>query len=291
MGEFLHTWAPDIKDRFDVVPYDTLEQAVAKGSPLPEPRPGTYIFADLERLSPAGMAAAIKFRRSLDCMGRRVRVLNEPGKALRRYDLLRALHGRWINSFDAYRIGEGRTPKQWPVLLRRESDHSGAIGDLLHDRAELAAALEAVSKTDRGLKDVIVVEYRETADAQGIYRKYGVFCIDGQLVPRHALFSKRWCLKEPDLVSPEYVEEELRFLAEMPRADEVRNIFKIARIDYGRVDYSFYGDRLQVWEINTNPVLIYASAAAPGAPRRAANDKFCALVREALIALDDRGSR
>jgi hypothetical protein len=288
MGDFLHTWAPEIRGRFDVVSYDHLEQAVAQGTPLPEPRPGTYVFADLERLSAAGMAAAVRFRRSLDSMGGRVRVLNEPDKVLRRYDLLRTLYGRWINSFDAYRLDERRTPKQWPVLIRRESDHMGAIGELIHDPAELAAALDRVAKSEAGLKDVIVVEYRETADAEGVYRKYGAFCVDGRLIPRHVLFSKRWCLKDPDLVSPERVAEELRFLEAMPRADEVLDVFKIAHVDYGRIDYSFYGDRLQVWEINTNPVLVYAKSAAPGDPRRAVNDKFTALARDAFVALDDR---
>jgi hypothetical protein len=30
-------------------------------------------------------------------------------------------------------------------------------------------------------------------------------------------------------------------------------IFQLARVQYGRIDYSTIGDRIQVWEINTNP--------------------------------------
>ena len=40
-----------------------------------------------------------------------------------------------------------------------------------------------------------------------------------------------------------------------PHERELREIFRLARIDYGKIDYAVLGDRLQVWEINTNPTL------------------------------------
>ena len=33
----------------------------------------------------------------------------------------------------------------------------------------------------------------------------------------------------------------------------MREIFRLAQIDYGRIDYGLLGDDLQVWEINTHP--------------------------------------
>ena len=55
------------------------------------------------------------------------------------------------------------------------------------------------------------------------------------------------------LMTPEVVEKERRYLTENPHERELREIFRLARIDYGRIDYAMLGDRLQVWEINTNP--------------------------------------
>ncbi len=38
-----------------------------------------------------------------------------------------------------------------------------------------------------------------------------------------------------------------------PHERQLREIFRRARIDFGKIDYAMLGDRLQVWEINTNP--------------------------------------
>jgi hypothetical protein len=280
LGQFLESWAPELADRFVPVAY----QEIVSG--LTRPQPGTYIFADLERLSSAALQAVAQFRHSLAPLGERVRVLNEPSRVLRRYDLLRTLYDSWINSFDAYRLTEKRRPRSWPVLLRREWDHSGAIGGLIGTSAHLDAVVQALLARGESLDGLIVVEFRQTADAHGVYRKYGAFLIGGRILPRHVLFSRQWCVKEPELTEPAQIEEELRYVQSFPHADEVRRIFKLAAIDYGRIDYGFYGDRLQVWEINTNPMIVTTVSAAPGAPRREANQRFTALAREAFVALD-----
>ena len=285
LKEFLESWAPDFAERFDLIAYVD----VASGPPAP--RPGTYVFADLERLTPVGMQVATRFRRSLDVLGADVRVLNDPGRVLRRFELLRTLHDAWINSFDAYRMTEARRPRSWPVLLRREHNHSGPIGELLETSARLDEAMAALVSRGESLDGVIAVEFRDTADEGGVYRKYGAFAIGERILPRHVLFSRKWCVKEPDLVQPEHIDEELRYVRSFPHLADVRRIFQLARIDYGRIDYGFYGDRLQVWEINTNPILVTTAHAAPGTPRREANERFAALAREAFLALDDAGAR
>ena len=255
-------------------------------SSSPPARPGVYVFADLERLTPKGLHAAARFRRSLEPLGDRVQVLNDPARVLRRYDLLRALYESWINSFDAYRVTEPRRPRSWPVLLRREYDHRGAIGELLATPEQLDAGVAALAQSPEGLEGAIVVEFRDTVDDRGVYRKYGAFRIGDRILPRHVFFSRHWCVKEPDLLDAEHVEEELRYVQSFPLAEAVRPIFERARIEYGRVDYSFYDGRLQVWEINTNPILVKPASAEPGAPRRETNARFAALAREAFLALD-----
>jgi hypothetical protein len=276
---FLESWAPDLTSRFRTITYRDL-----MSSPPPA-RPGAYVFADLERLTPTGLQAAARFRRSLEPLGDRVHVLNDPTRALRRYDLLRKLYESWVNSFDAYRMTEPRRPRSWPVLLRREYDHRGAIGELIANPETLDSAVAKLAQSPEGLDGAIAVEFRDTADNLGVYRKYGAFRIGDRILPRHVLFSRHWCVKEPDLLEAEHIEEELQYVQGFPHAEAVKPIFDLARIDYGRIDYSFYEGRLQVWEINTNPILVKPASAEAGAPRREANTRFAALAREAFLAL------
>jgi hypothetical protein len=58
--------------------------------------------------------------------------LNDPAKSRSRAGLLRSLNSAGINSFNAYRIEEGREPERWPVFLRTEGSHSYPTSDLLH---------------------------------------------------------------------------------------------------------------------------------------------------------------
>ena len=56
--------------------------------------------------------------------------------------------------------------------------------------------------------------------------------------------------------TPEVLERERRYVETNPHEREIREIFRLARIDYGNIDYSILGDRLHVWEINTNPNIL-----------------------------------
>src|SRR5262249_50787220 len=97
---------------------------------------GTYVFADLERLSPDTLLRAAALWDSLADSHRDVRLLNHPIRSMRRYELLRNLHEQGINTFDVYRVTEGRAPRQYPVFLRIENDHSGPISPLLKSPSE-----------------------------------------------------------------------------------------------------------------------------------------------------------
>ena len=61
-------------------------------------------------------------------------------------------------------------------------------------------------------------------------------------------------------------------------------LFDLARIDYGRIDYSVVDGRIQVWEINTNPmILIPRDRDDP--LRFAAHDRFGRAFNDALESL------
>ncbi len=59
-----------------------------------------------------------------------------------------------------------------------------------------------------------------------------------------------------DIQAPETAREELDYVRSNPHAEELREIFELARIDYGRIDYSVVDGCIQVWEINTNPMIL-----------------------------------
>jgi hypothetical protein len=49
--------------------------------------------------------------------------------------------------------------------------------------------------------------------------------------------------------------EELDYVRDNPHEAELREIFRIANIDYGRIDYALLDGRVQTWEINNNPTI------------------------------------
>src|SRR5262249_32517054 len=102
---------------------------------------------------------------------------------------------------------------------------------------------------------VIAVEYCHTADASGVFRKYSALKIGPRMLPRHLLFSRDWVDKTPDLVTEAFVAEEAEFFARDPHAAALARIFALAKIDFGRIDYGVKDGAIQVWEINTNPMI------------------------------------
>ena len=74
--------------------------------------------------------------------------------------------------------------------------------------------------------------------------------------------------------------------------------FRLAQIDYGKIDYAMLGDRLQIWEINTNPRVIastdsdvFASTDLVDVERKAHLSQYAELVNAAFAALDVRDGR
>ena len=90
-----------------------------------------FVFADIERLSWDERRRSADLFRRLDASSGVRRILNHPTRSHCRYELLRALHQRGWNDFDVYRVSEGRVPERFPVFIRGEDDHGGAISSLI----------------------------------------------------------------------------------------------------------------------------------------------------------------
>jgi len=209
------------------------------------------------------------------------RVLNDPQSSLRRFDLLHALYERGINRFEAYRPADGVAPRRYPVFLRPERGTLWTAPSLLASREQYETAVADVAARE----GMLAIEFCDTADAAGIYRKYACFIVGERIVPRHLFFGRNWMVKEAELSEPRFWEEELQFLESNPHAALLREVSGIANISWGRIDYALRDGQPQIWEINVTPMIAGRISSAIAA-RRPAHLKFVALLCEALEATD-----
>ncbi|BBK30653.1 hypothetical protein EDC65_1909 [Stella humosa] len=245
--------------------------------------PATWIFSDLERLLPPLATRAAGLWRHLEAAG--CRLLNHPTRGLRRYEMLRVLHDRGMNDFDVCRVTDRRLPRRYPVFLRRDDNHSGPVSALIGDAPDLRHAIGELHERGWPRQKAIIVEFSDTADSLGLYRKYGAFRIGEAIVPGHMDTSRGWSVKDADLDWPEERARELRFLDDNPWEADIRRIFELARIDYGRIDFSVRPDgRFIVWEINTNPLI--ASPASLRPDRAPVAQRLFPQIATAFEALD-----
>jgi len=275
--EYLESHGSALADVLEPMSYSQFLQA----RELPR---GAYVFADIERLSADERLRAETLWQRLAQQG--CRLLNHPTRTLRRFELLRALHRRGGNRFDVHRLSPGAGSPRFPVFLRRENDHRGPRTPLLHTPAELDAAIAHWLGSGEDLGEVIATEFCDTADGNLVYRKYGAFLLGDRIIPRHVFFSDGWNVKRWKLAGDGFLAEELRYLETNPHQQELREIFALAHIDYGRIDYALEDGQIQVWEINTNPMIVRPTAARSA--REAVHARFAAALELAWkeVALD-----
>jgi len=248
MKAYVRSWGPAPGSRIRMLRYSELLN-------LKSLEPGVYLFSDLERLSPPEIGLARQVWETLSAAKPRVRLLNDPSRVLCRYDLLKKFHRTGINRFRALRAAESLEALRYPVFVREENDHNGNLTPLLYGRADLDGHLRTLRLKGYPRRDLLVVEFCDTSDGEGIFRKYSAIRIGGEILPRHLLFSRNWNLKTPDLDGPAFEMEKNAYLRDNPHRPWLEGVFDAAGIDYGRIDYSLLDGEPQVWEINTNPTV------------------------------------
>lgn len=242
---------------------------------------GTWIFTDLERLRDDELQTVSDFAQRLTADPSRWRVLNDPRRVLLRYALLRDLAAAGINDFRAFKLSELPDGARYPLFLRRENDHAGAATDLLHDPEQLQAALRNLPNVEA----LLAVEYLPYQRSDGLFLKYSMMRIGTEMAPRHIHFSRHWLLKNQELVDEPLMQEEDLYVRESPHRQMLWEVFQRAGIDYGRIDYTMANDRIQVFEINTNPILLHGIQDL--APRRWESQVFSAQqMNDAFSKLD-----
>ena len=161
------------------------------------------------------------------------------------------------NSFGVRRASEFLGCRNFPVFLRGDLDHNGSLSPLLHTRRELVGALVKVLYNGYHLRDLIVVEYSDTVDASGIFRKYSAFIVGDRVLPHTLMHNNNWITKSNGrLINATTAREEIDYVRNNPHDSWLRETFALAKIRYGRIDYGLRDGEPQVWEINTNPTII-----------------------------------
>jgi hypothetical protein len=286
LDEYFALEPPELVQRFRVIPYESLP-----GRSRFER--GCYVFAGLDQLSPAMTRLAGEVHRRLhDTEG--VRLLNDPARSLRRYDLSRALHAAGRNDFRAWRLQEDLRGIRFPVFLRSERSHGGNYSPLLQSERELRAAVGRAVLQGHAVRDLLAVEFCSTVDPDGLYRKYAAFKVGDRIMGRSLHHAGRWMVKFAESeFTRELVLEEQAYVRDNPHAEQLRELFALAAIDYGQIDYAIRDGRIKTWEINLHPTI--GRGAGPGGgvgppplrPLRAeTREYFFDRFREAWAAVD-----
>ncbi|NRQ49585.1 hypothetical protein [Aeromicrobium stalagmiti] len=249
--KFLASWDKAGTVPLTVTPYEDL----ALHRPVPA---GLHLLSDFERLTPSELTLARTFHDRLVEHPESYAVLNSPGRWTGRLGLNQALTRAGINDYRAFRAADVPDDLRFPAFVRWENDHGGSVGDPVRSRDELDRRLADVARGRRRTSrdQLLVIEQLDVRSDDGLFRKYSAQKIGDRLFPRHVFFSEQWVTKHSDLITRPMIEEERAYLAEFPHRDQIEDVFALAGLDYGRVDYGFHEGRLQVWEINTNPVLV-----------------------------------
>jgi hypothetical protein len=277
-----------LRDRISVLTYE--EIFARRALPV-----GAYIFSAIDQLMPTAAELVARCRSELARAAPGVRLINDPLTVRRRGDLLHAAFETGRNQFRVTRARGFLRRHGFPVFVRCEREHTGSLTPLLWSRWRLDLALFTACARGYRLRDLLVVEYCHTADEAGIFRKYSAYVVGDRIIPRSLIQSREWVTKDGDRVfTAEAAREELDYVTSNPHEDWLIHTFRLARAEYGRVDYGVFDGRPQLWEVNLNPTIGRRARAAEGSQRTEsqrtlvapARKHFYRYFRSALETLD-----
>ncbi len=233
-----------------VIDYDEL--FASKSVVLPK---ATYVFGDLERLSPRALRRTASLYRSLTSAG--LRCLNDPARVMSRVELLTTLHAAGINSFSVVRADENRSPSHFPVFIRDEAGHSTPADTLYANQAELDAGLAQLRDEGTPLRGMLIVEQATEKYADLFWGKWGTWRVGDEMIVEHLMLEEQWIVKRGYYLNLDdaAVADEHEAVTTNRFATELRPIFETAGIEFGRADHARVAGRAIIYEINTNPFM------------------------------------
>ncbi len=146
----------------------------------------------------------------------------------------------------------------FPLLLRSPGFHTGEHFEKVTD----SGALHEVASRLPGATQ-LVMEFVDTRDADGNFRKYRVMMIGGELFPLHLAVSQSWKVHYFSADAEQYRAEDEAFLNDMPRAlgpERLRTLAAIRdelALDYGGIDFGLDdAGNVIVFEANATMVIL-----------------------------------
>jgi hypothetical protein len=216
----------------------------------------SHLFSGLDRVTPAGRAIVAHLHDRMRAERPATPVLNDPRKTLLRFELLRHLESTGLNDFRVWRIDEVEAVDRFPVFVRQELQHDGALTQLLHDRDTLRGAIRALVARGFPRDDLMIVQFYDVSQPDGYYRKYSAFKLGKRVLAAYVDVGQQWLVKSEHNVSTvEVAEEAIEYIACNPHREWLEKVFAASGVDYGRLDYGVREGRPQAWEINLNPTV------------------------------------
>jgi len=248
LTDYLERDLPEMSRRMRVIRYEDLPG-------MQEFPRGTWVWSGLDQLLPGMLRLVTAVHGRLEAAGGG-RFLNHPTWTLLRFELLDLLHRSGRNSFRAVRAGGNLRGLRYPVFLRGERSHDGNFSSLLHTPGDVEQAIGKAVIQGHDLGDLMVIEFCPVADPDGFYRKYAAFKVGDRIIPRSLQHGRHWMVKFADSAfTRALVMEEKEYMTRNPHGAELAELFRLAEVEYGQIDYSFQDGRMQTWEINLNPTI------------------------------------
>ncbi|MGV7221935.1 MAG: hypothetical protein ACQ9MH_10440 [Nitrospinales bacterium] len=244
IDKYLKLWGVSLEQGVRVLPYELL---FCLGSVTR----GTYIFTDLDRLSPKHLKQAARWYKILK--EQKATVLNDPAKFVGRLDLLQLLFREGHNHFNAYTLSH-RHEARFPLFLRFDAGHDGPITDLIYDSESLEVEINRLRKSLQS-PEPIVVEYLNYKEIDQRHYKYSHFRMGSKIIFAGMVCGQSWCLKGMEDYDDLIEDRELKASEMAIHNQTLMDRFEAAGIEFGRIDYAIVNGQVEVFEINTNPEL------------------------------------
>ena len=243
------SWGDRLAAQVTVLHYEDLPNRTAVPA-------GTYIFTGLEQLTAGGARLVSELQTQLRASPHSGPVFNDPRSTLLRFELLEELHRRGLNPHRVVRATADFRGLRFPVFLREVVQHSGSLSPLLRSRAELDQAVGRAVLQGYRLSELMVVEFCDTVDKHGLYRKYTAYVVGSEVIARGMARGREWMLKaEAVEFSEAMLLEERDYVFANPYEGQLRGIFELARVGFGRIDYAVRDGKVITWEINLLPTM------------------------------------
>jgi hypothetical protein len=169
------------------------------------------------------------------------------GKFLRRNDCLRKLKEGGFRVPEVYDVKAkaSELKTRYPAIIRAVDGHGGT------GKLRLAGGAEDLHAYDNRPRQVMAVEFVDTARQDGTYWKYRTVVVGNKAIPRQLQISKAWEVRlGTSAKNSTERDEALKVLASGdPFEKELVSAVRCLGLDMACVDYSILDGRPVIWEI------------------------------------------